>query len=678
MTKLTFKEQMRGFPVWKIVVICIIRFAEPIAFTSLFPYVYFMVRDFGIAKDPADISKYVGYLSSSFAFCQFLCSIHWGHLSDMIGRKKVLMTGLILTGISMLIFGFSKNYYMALFARSMMGAVNGNVAVIRTVLGEIATEKRHQAIAFSTMPLLWQVGCIIGPMSGYLVKNDVEKKISKRSFDLLEKYPYALSNIVVAIGLFLSATICFLFFEETHYQKKFQKDYGVELGDILLRKLGFQPSIRPWQPAYTAQQQQQQQVPAGRRPSLLVRNSNTNGDSIARTISSTLDNYNGSGSLPQTIKRVPATHRDSITRNIGSLGRGSSFGVNVGKTSLEARETTPLLEQEEQEDQGRLEHRESDRERERECDREHQTFDIDDDEDATTMGSSDADSIASTDSADSVHSIGPLSRRQSLALIRTYSLQSNALKEELEENRGTYEWKVLLSPSVFKAISSNFMLSLHGTVVDEFLPVFLASKTARIVNGDLSSPLLSKFPFKIMGGLSFNPTDVGNLLTVTGTIGVMIVIFLYPYLDRNYAPVATYRAVSCIPPFVYLFIPFLVFTLPPNLPSLAYTKAFLYILAFFKVLPNSICFPQIMLLIHRASPAKNRAFVNGTTLSVCALARCVAPMVWGYVMSWSDEHQVSWVTWWSLSGIAICALVPAFLMNEIDDEEDSTRQRSTV
>ena len=62
-TVLSFKQQIEGFPWSQIFVISCVRFAEPIAFTSLFPYVYFMVRDFGVADTEAEVSKYSGYLS---------------------------------------------------------------------------------------------------------------------------------------------------------------------------------------------------------------------------------------------------------------------------------------------------------------------------------------------------------------------------------------------------------------------------------------------------------------------------------------------------------------------------------------------------------------------------------------------------------------------------------------
>jgi MFS family permease len=109
----------------KLMCVALCRVCEPIAFMSIFPYAYFMVEDFHIAHDKAQISMYVGMVTSAFAFSECISGIFWGRLSDKIGRKKVLLGGLFGTGLSMLLFGFSKSLPMALFARALGGLLNG-------------------------------------------------------------------------------------------------------------------------------------------------------------------------------------------------------------------------------------------------------------------------------------------------------------------------------------------------------------------------------------------------------------------------------------------------------------------------------------------------------------------------------------------------------------------------
>jgi hypothetical protein len=60
-----------------IFVLSIVLFSEPMSLTILFPFVYFMVRDFGMA-DEKDIGFYVGFIASAFSMAQFLTSLLWG------------------------------------------------------------------------------------------------------------------------------------------------------------------------------------------------------------------------------------------------------------------------------------------------------------------------------------------------------------------------------------------------------------------------------------------------------------------------------------------------------------------------------------------------------------------------------------------------------------------------
>jgi MFS family permease len=245
MAALSHREQFRGFPWTQILIIALVRVAEPIAFTSLFTYVYFMVRDFGIAKDEADVSTYAGYLSSCFALSQVISSFNWGHFADKHGRKPTILIGLSGSIFSLLLLGFSKNYWMAIAARSLMGLLNGNVGVIRTMIGEVATEKRHQSIAFAATPLAYQFGSSVGPLiGGYLVSL---KETPFESLNvLIKKYPYCLPNICVSLILASSITIALLFMEETHMKHRYRHDYFVDIGDSLKRLIGIQPKARPW------------------------------------------------------------------------------------------------------------------------------------------------------------------------------------------------------------------------------------------------------------------------------------------------------------------------------------------------------------------------------------------------------------------------------------------------
>ena len=621
MAKISFREQMKGFPLWQMFVISCIRFSEPIAFTSLFPYVYFMIRDFNIAPHSTDIAKYSGYLSASFAFCQFFCCVQWGKASDKYGRKKILLMGLLGTAVSMIIFGFSPNFWVAVFARSLMGCLNGNIAVLRTAIGEIATHKNHQSIAFSTLPLLWNFGAVIGPIIGgskyftrpkqrndidnyqlgellrlgkifMLMGQDPQLPSSNDSDNLynrfMNKYPYALSNIVIAGILMFSFIMGFLFLEETHSRTKNKRDIGLEIGDFILNKLGYETPTRPWQ------RTKRSRIEPNLEQSQLTQDSS---DTIS-SLSSDDDNSN-----PEIERLIVAP------QPLYNSVDGNNEDVH-----------------------------ENDRE--------------------------------SIDDEDNKY-VGPVPRRYSDALVRRYSsAQLGPVLSHTISNTSVISTNVeqkftrdIFTPSVVLAMTVNFFLSFHTVVYSEFLPVMLA--------GELKPDKL-KLPFKLVGGFGYDSDTIGNLLSFTGLIGTLSVMFVFPFLDRHYRPITSLRASQIIFPILYPVLPYLVFTHHvynnANPPWL--TKTLLYVLCCILTASNAVGFPNIIVLIHRSSPEQHRAFINETSLSLNSLARFLGPMLWGYVMTISEVLEIGELSWILLGGLSLICCTYAFIMKDNEDDED--------
>ncbi|KAF2755137.1 MFS general substrate transporter [Pseudovirgaria hyperparasitica] len=214
-------------PTGQLTILALCRLSEPIAMTSVFPYLPEMIESFGVPKN--DIAKWAGWSSTIFCLCQAFTAIFWGRLSDHYGRKPIILFGLANTAATVLLWGFSTNLTMAMIARALQGFMSGNVGIIRTMVAELCPWKELQPRAFSIMPLVWNVGSVIGPaFGGVLVKQS-------HHGDLLERYPYALPNIFAAALFAVSITIGFLFLHETLETAKDKRDIGRTLGDALLK-----------------------------------------------------------------------------------------------------------------------------------------------------------------------------------------------------------------------------------------------------------------------------------------------------------------------------------------------------------------------------------------------------------------------------------------------------------
>lgn len=125
------------------------RLAEPIAFTSILAYSFVMVKE--LNGTDRDASVYSGLLVSAFAIAETSTIMFWGALSDRIGRKPVVLMGLAGTALSSMIFGFAQKYWVALLARLLGGSLNGNLAVLQTMVSEMVKRPEHERKRFHTL-----------------------------------------------------------------------------------------------------------------------------------------------------------------------------------------------------------------------------------------------------------------------------------------------------------------------------------------------------------------------------------------------------------------------------------------------------------------------------------------------------------------------------------------------
>lgn len=113
----------------------------------------------------------------------------WGRVSDKIGRKPVLLIGLCGVFISMNCFGLAKTMPQMMLARVVAGFANGNLGVMKALLGEI-TDETNQARAFSYLPICYSLGSLIGPAIGGSLSDPVQHIPIFRHSEFLKEYPY--------------------------------------------------------------------------------------------------------------------------------------------------------------------------------------------------------------------------------------------------------------------------------------------------------------------------------------------------------------------------------------------------------------------------------------------------------------------------------------------------------
>ncbi|KAG8951286.1 hypothetical protein FRC04_006525 [Tulasnella sp. 424] len=208
------KKQVTPLPKAQLAIVLFARLAEPIAYTQIFPYINAMVEELHIAP-PKQVGFYSGLIDSLFALTQLCTIVHWGGLSDRIGRRPVVLIGLSGVSVATLCFGLSNTLWQLLLSRALIGALCGNVAVIQCVISDI-TDETNRNKAFPLPALIWYIGAMIGPLIGGLLSHPAERYPNVfGNIPLLKKRPFFLPCFVSFLITIISILVTAFFLEES-------------------------------------------------------------------------------------------------------------------------------------------------------------------------------------------------------------------------------------------------------------------------------------------------------------------------------------------------------------------------------------------------------------------------------------------------------------------------------
>ncbi|KIK52652.1 hypothetical protein GYMLUDRAFT_1028530 [Collybiopsis luxurians FD-317 M1] len=210
------ETQRTPLPWFQFTLVLFLQLAEPLTSQVISPFLPQLVRDIGITHgDETKVGHYVGLLSSLFFLTQAMTVLHWSRISDKVGRRPVILTGLFGLSVSMYCFGLSRTFWGLVLSRCINGALNGNVGVIKSILAEM-TDTTNIAQAYAYMPIAWSSGGALGPMIGGTLARPADQfpEIFGHS-EFLKKYPYFLPCAVPATFSAIAWLVLYLFLKET-------------------------------------------------------------------------------------------------------------------------------------------------------------------------------------------------------------------------------------------------------------------------------------------------------------------------------------------------------------------------------------------------------------------------------------------------------------------------------
>ncbi|XP_010492151.1 PREDICTED: protein ZINC INDUCED FACILITATOR-LIKE 1-like [Camelina sativa] len=218
------KRLRRGFPFSELFSVWIIVLCTTLPISSLFPFLYFMIDDFDIAKKEEDIGFYAGFVGCSFMLGRALTSVICGILSDRYGRKPVILIGTSSVVIFNTLFGLSLNFWMAIITRFCLGCFNGLLGGPIKAYAVETFRDEYQSLALSAVSTAWGIGLIIGPAIGGFLAQPAKQYPSLFSQDsIFGKFPYCLPCFAISIFAFL-VTVISLWMPETLHNHKSDED----------------------------------------------------------------------------------------------------------------------------------------------------------------------------------------------------------------------------------------------------------------------------------------------------------------------------------------------------------------------------------------------------------------------------------------------------------------------
>ena len=109
----------------------------------------------------------IGALVSIFALAQMATSPLWGRLSDRFGRRPMILSGLLISAVSYVVFESASTVWLLFVSRFVQGCGAGTVGVVQAYVSD-TVERQDRAKALGWLSAATSLGVMIGPAIGSL------------------------------------------------------------------------------------------------------------------------------------------------------------------------------------------------------------------------------------------------------------------------------------------------------------------------------------------------------------------------------------------------------------------------------------------------------------------------------------------------------------------------------
>ena len=162
----------------------LIVFSNLLGFGIIIPLLPYYAENFG--ANPNEVTL----LMASYSLMQLIFSPILGRVSDMFGRKKILILCLFGSAISYSLLYFATSFTLIIFARSIAGIFASTTAIANAYVTEI-TSLKNRSKGMGLIGAAFGLGFVFGPViGGYFGGGDINAINYKTRFMLFSLFHF--------------------------------------------------------------------------------------------------------------------------------------------------------------------------------------------------------------------------------------------------------------------------------------------------------------------------------------------------------------------------------------------------------------------------------------------------------------------------------------------------------
>jgi MFS family permease len=164
-------ERTAGVPASTMAALMLAVFTVSVGYGVVLPLLpYLIERLLGESGKAAQVARATGLLTGIYSLALFLFAPVWGRVSDRLGRRGVLLIGLVGFGATMLISSFVGSLTAVYAERFLSGMFSAAVTpVAAAAIADFATTEQERARRLAFVSMAGGAGFLLGPMFGVFI-----------------------------------------------------------------------------------------------------------------------------------------------------------------------------------------------------------------------------------------------------------------------------------------------------------------------------------------------------------------------------------------------------------------------------------------------------------------------------------------------------------------------------